>query len=154
MVTTVVFTLLLSFFWLASLASIIQTYYIYTYFKVQCSVLKGHPFSNISLIQIMKRIQLLISCFYERAFSYFLENYTIFVCLSNIFGKLDPPPNPLTKIPGSAPEMNANGTPAAILLRRRDLMTYAYYVYTMPLNHDTDSKLTPMAPPPLLSQGI
>ena len=58
------------FFWLASLASIIQTYFIYTYFQVQCSVLNGHPFSNIPLIQIMKRIQLPISCFYERAFSY------------------------------------------------------------------------------------
>ena len=70
------------FFWLASLASLIQTYYIYTHFQVQCSLLNGHPFSNIPLIQIMKRIQLPISCFYERTFSYFsrlkLHDFTPF----------------------------------------------------------------------------
>ena len=41
--------------------------------KVRCSVLNGHLFSNISLVQIMKRIQLPISCFYESAFSYFIH---------------------------------------------------------------------------------
>ena len=87
------------FFWLASLASIIQTYYIYTYFQVQCSVLNGHPFSNIPLIQIMKRIQLPISCFYERAFSYFsrlkLHDFTPFK--SKILWE-EPPDPPLSTI--------------------------------------------------------
>ena len=51
---TVVFALLLSiFFWLASLASIIETYYMYTYFKVQCSVWNGrrHFLSIFSLFK-------------------------------------------------------------------------------------------------------
>ena len=51
---TVVFPLLLSiFFWLASLASIIETYYMYTYFKVQCSVWndRRHLLSIFSLFE-------------------------------------------------------------------------------------------------------
>ena len=51
----VVFNLLLSFFfWLASLASIIQTYYINTYFQVQYSVWNGHPFSIFPLSKLWK----------------------------------------------------------------------------------------------------
>ena len=79
---TVVFTLLLSiFFWLASLASIMQTYFMYTYSQVQCSVWNGHPFSIFPLSK-SKRIQLPISRFYERVFSYFscleLHDFTPF----------------------------------------------------------------------------
>ena len=85
------------FFWLASLASIIQTYYMYTYFQVQYSVLNGHLFSNIPLIQIMKRIQLPISCFYERAFSYFsrlkLPDFTQFKS-KILWGRTPRPPFP------------------------------------------------------------
>ena len=81
--TTILWICLLLYFFLARFArQYYKTYYIYTYFQVQCSVLNGHPFSNISLIQIMKRIQLPISCFYERAFLYFsrleLHDFTPF----------------------------------------------------------------------------
>ena len=76
------FTLLLSFVLARFARQYYKTYYIYTYFQVQCSVLNGYPFSNISLIKIMKRTQLPISCFYERAFSYFssleLHDFTPF----------------------------------------------------------------------------
>ena len=41
--------IIIIFFWLASLASIIQIYYMYTYFHVQCSVCTGHPFSIFPL---------------------------------------------------------------------------------------------------------
>ena len=94
---TVVFALILSiFFWLASLASIIETYYMYTYFKVQCSVWNGRrhflsifPFN----IQIMNRIHLPIPCIYERAFSDFscleLHDFTSFK--PNIFSGGGPP---------------------------------------------------------------
>ena len=53
---TVVLTLLLSFFFrLASLASIIQTYYLYIHLYVlqaQCSVWNGHPFSIVPLSKL------------------------------------------------------------------------------------------------------
>ena len=83
----VVFNLLLTiFFWLASLASIIQTYYIYTYIVLLSSILsmEWSSFLYIPLIQIiiMKRIQLPIPCIHERAFSYFscpeLHDFTPF----------------------------------------------------------------------------
>ena len=72
----VVFNLLLTiFFWLASLASIIQAYYIYTFIVLPSSILsmEQSSFLYITLIQIiiMNRIQLPIPCIQERAFSYF-----------------------------------------------------------------------------------
>ena len=42
------------FFWLASLASILQAYYRYTYFQVQCSVWNDHPFSRFPLSKLWK----------------------------------------------------------------------------------------------------
>ena len=80
----VIFTLLSIFFWLASLATVIQTYYrsIHTSkFNVQ-----------YSLIQIMKRIQLPIPCFYQRALSYIscLESHDFATIKLTIFWGEDP----------------------------------------------------------------
>ena len=51
------------FFRLASLASIIQTYYLYIRTPISIFSMERSPFLYISLIQIMTRIQLPIPCF-------------------------------------------------------------------------------------------
>ena len=95
----VVFNLLLTFFfWLASLASIKQTYYIQCTSKFNTQCMERSSFLYIPLIQIiiMKIIQLPIPCIHERAFSYFflVQNYTILHHLrqkSSGGGPPDPP---------------------------------------------------------------
>ena len=79
---TVVFTLLLSFF-LARFARQYYTNILHIYILPSSMFsIEWSSFFNIPLIQIMKRIQLPISCFYERAFSYFsrlkLHDFTPF----------------------------------------------------------------------------
>ena len=97
----VVFNLLLTiFFWLASLASIIQTYYIYTYIVLPSSILsmERSSFLYVPLIQIIiiKRIQLPILCIHERTFSYFscpeLHDFTSFKT-KNFWGRPPKPPH-------------------------------------------------------------
>ena len=69
---TVLFTLLLSFF-------ILQTYYTYTHFRVQCfNSMERSSFFYISLIQIMKSIQLTIPCFMIGHFHILLSRITRF----------------------------------------------------------------------------
>ena len=66
------YLIIINFFWLASLASIIQIYYMYTYFKVQCSVWNGHPFSIFPLSKSWKESNFpSLSCFYQRTFLFF-----------------------------------------------------------------------------------
>ena len=88
------------FFWLASLASII--YILHVYILPSSTFSMERPsFLYISLIQIMKRIQLPIPCFYKRVFSYFLSGIlkTILHHLSpKISGGGPPSPSP-TQLP-------------------------------------------------------
>ena len=63
-------------FWLASLAIILQTVYILP--NAICLVCNGHPFFYISLIQIMKWIQLTIPCFMIGHFHILLSKITRF----------------------------------------------------------------------------
>ena len=83
----------LFFFWLASLASIIQTYYIYTYFQVQYSLWNGHPFSILPL-SLWKE-----SNIHERASSYFscLKLHDFAPFKTNIFWGRTPWPPPLPR---------------------------------------------------------
>ena len=60
------------FFWLASLASIIQTYYRYTYFKAQFSVLNGQPFSIFPLSKLWKESNFPSLAFMKGHFHIFL----------------------------------------------------------------------------------
>ena len=63
-------------FWLASLAIILQTVYILS--NAICLVCNGHPFFYISLIQIMKWIQLTIPCLMIGHFHILLSKITRF----------------------------------------------------------------------------
>ena len=63
-------------FWLASLAIILQTVYILP--NAICLVCNGRPFFYISLIQIMKWIQLTIPCFMRGHFHILLSKITRF----------------------------------------------------------------------------
>ena len=90
----VVFNLLLSFFsWLASLASIIQTYYIYTYFQVQYSVWNGHPFSIFPLSKLWKESNFPSLASWN---GILVQNCTILHHLRHKFSGRGPPPRHIT----------------------------------------------------------
>ena len=85
------------FFWLASLASIIQVYVLHIYilpssiFSMERS---SFLYTSVSLIQIMKRIQLPIPCFMKRHSCPELHDFTPFK--THIFWERNPPPHPPT----------------------------------------------------------
>ena len=93
----VVFNLLLTFFfWLASLASIIQTYYT-LYFQLQYSVWNGHPFSIFPLSKLLlwKESNFPSLAFTKGHFHIFLvQNYTILQHLRQKISGGGPPDPP------------------------------------------------------------
>ena len=95
---TVVFTLLLSSFFLARFApSIIQTCYMYTDFQVQCSVWNGHPFYIFPLSKLWKETNFSSLAVMKGLFTFFWFRITRFYTISaqTILGE-GPRPLPIT----------------------------------------------------------
>ena len=86
----------LLFFWLASLPVLLQTYYMYTYFQVQCSVWNGHPFYIFPLSKLWKETNFSSLAVMKGPFSHFfgLESHDSTPFQPKQFWERAPDPSP------------------------------------------------------------